>query len=58
MQSILSVKNISKRFPGVQAVDDVSFDLESGEILALVGENGAGKSTLRNLDKFTWRVNQ
>lgn len=46
MQNILEVKKLSKRFPGVQAVDNVSFCLRYGEILALVGENGAGKSTL------------
>lgn len=46
MQNILNVERISKSFPGVQAVDDVSFGLRHGEILALIGENGAGKSTL------------
>jgi ABC-type sugar transport system ATPase subunit len=46
MEIILQADHISKSFPGVQAVDDVSFGLRSGEILALVGENGAGKSTL------------
>jgi ABC-type sugar transport system ATPase subunit len=46
MQTILRVEGISKRFPGVQAVDRVTFDLYRGEIMALVGENGAGKSTL------------
>lgn len=42
----LSVSHISKRFPGVQALTDVTLDLRAGEILGLVGENGAGKSTL------------
>lgn len=46
MAEVLRAENISKSFPGVLAVDDVSFSLDKGEILALVGENGAGKSTL------------
>ena len=48
-QHILVMEGISKAFPGVQALDDVSFTLKKGEILCLVGENGAGKSTLMKI---------
>ena len=44
--ALLEMRGITKSFPGVRAVDDVTFDLFAGEIHALVGENGAGKSTL------------
>jgi len=43
---ILEMRNITKEFPGVRALDDVTFQVRRGEIHALVGENGAGKSTL------------
>ncbi|AET90890.1 ABC transporter related protein [Burkholderia sp. YI23] len=47
--TLLSVAHLSTSFDGVQAVDDVSFDLEAGQLLALIGPNGAGKSTCFNM---------
>ncbi|MBQ1472266.1 MAG: sugar ABC transporter ATP-binding protein [Lachnospiraceae bacterium] len=46
---ILEMKNITKLYPGVKALDDVNLQVQRGEIHALVGENGAGKSTLMNV---------
>lgn len=51
---ILEMKNITKEFPGVKALDNVNLQVERGEIHALVGENGAGKSTLMNVLSGTY----
>ena len=48
-EKILEMKNITKVFPGVKALDNVNLTVEKGEIHAICGENGAGKSTLMNI---------
>src|SRR4026209_1997486 len=47
--ALLEVRNVSKRFPGVKALSDVSLHVNRGEVLAVIGENGAGKSTLMKI---------
>ena len=47
--SLLEVQQLSRRFGGLAAVNDVNFSVEEGEILAVIGPNGAGKSTLFKL---------
>jgi len=46
---LLEVRELTRRFPGVLALNQVNFDVRAGEVHALVGENGAGKSTMINI---------
>lgn len=56
--SVLSLKNLTKRFGGLTAVDNVNFSIEEGEIFGLIGPNGAGKTTIFNLITAIYSVTE
>ena len=55
-QFAISLHNITKSFPGVKALDQVSFDVRYGTVHSIVGENGAGKSTLMKIINGMYRA--
>ena len=49
MSALLSIRNVTRRFSGLTAIDDVSFDVSEGQVVGLIGPNGAGKTTMINV---------
>lgn len=56
--SVLSLKNVTKKFGGLTAVDNVNFNIEQGEIFGLIGPNGAGKTTIFNLITSIYNITE
>jgi branched-chain amino acid transport system ATP-binding protein len=56
--AVLEVKNLTKRFGGLVAVNDLSFDIEAGEIIGLIGPNGSGKTTTFNMLSGAYKLTE
>ena len=57
MRTVLELKGVNKQFGGLVAVDDISFEVQKGEVFSIIGPNGAGKSTLFNCVNGLYKVN-
>ena len=58
MKNLVEFKHITKRFPGVLALNDINLELKAGEVHVLIGENGAGKSTLMKILSGAYRQDE